>query len=394
VLRARLADARFFFQEDQKISLERHVEKLKGVIFQAKLGTSYEKVMRIQAMAGRLAEELAPEAKEVVARGAFLCKADLVTEMVGEFPQLQGVMGREYAIRAGEDPAVAQVIFEHYLPRFAGDELPSTPAGDIVSIADKIDTIIGCFGAGLIPTGTSDPFALRRQTLGVINIILGKGYCLSLRRIIEMGIDLLREKIERSLDEVQADVLAFFQGRFVGLLVLQGYPADVVEAVLAVQGDDLVDAQARVEAVARFRGTPEFTPVAVAFKRVANILKGVDHKEEADGVRKIRVAGKPTKPKGRGVDTALFETPEERALHNQYQVLEKKFSAAIKKGDYERALAELAQLRPPVDALFDHCMVMAEDKKVRANRLALLGEIAGLFSQLVDFSRLGVGEEG
>ena len=374
VLRARLADAQFFFQEDQKISLERHVEKLKGVIFQAKLGTSYEKVMRIQAMAGRLAEELAPEAKEVVARGAFLCKADLVTEMVGEFPQLQGVMGREYAIRGGEDPAVAQVIFEHYLPRFAGDELPSTPAGDIVSIADKIDTIIGCFGAGLIPTGTSDPFALRRQTLGVINIILGKGYCLSLRRIIEMGIDLLREKIERSLDEVQADVLAFFQGRFAALLVLQGYPADVVEAVLAIQGDDLVDARARVEAVAKFRGAPEFEPVTVAFKRVANILKGVDHQGQ--------------------VDTARFEAPEEGDLHRQYQAIEKRFSAAIKGMAYEKALVELAKLRVPVDAFFDHCMVMAEDKKVRANRLVLLAEIAGLFSQLVDFSRLGTGEAG
>ncbi|OGP54300.1 MAG: glycine--tRNA ligase subunit beta [Deltaproteobacteria bacterium RBG_13_52_11] len=374
VLRARLADAQFFFQEDQKRPLEERVEKLKGVIFQAKLGTSYEKVMRIQGLAVKLAQELAPEVKEVVARGALLCKADLVTDMVGEFPQLQGVMGREYALLGGEDPAVAQVIFEHYLPRFAGDELPSTPAGDIVSIADKMDTVIGCFGAGLLPTGTSDPFALRRQTLGVINIILGKGYCFSLRRIIEMGVDLLREKIERPPEEVQADCLAFFRGRFVGLLVAQGYPVDLVEAVLAVQCDDLVDARARVEAVARFRGRPEFEPVAVAFKRVANILKGVDHK-------------------GR-IDTACFEAPEEQALHGQYQEIEGKFSASIKRGDYEGALAELAKLRPPVDALFEHCMVMAEDKKVRANRLALLGEIAGLFSQIIDFSRLGTGEEG
>jgi len=374
VLRARLADAQFFFQEDQKIALEKRVEKLKGVIFQAKLGTSYEKVMRIQAMAGRLAEELAPEYKKVVTRAALLCKADLVTEMVGEFPQLQGVMGREYALLGGEDPAVAQVIFEHYLPRFAGDELPSTPSGDIVSIADKMDTIIGCFGAGLIPTGTSDPFALRRQTLGVINIILGKGYCLSLRKAIETGIELLQGKLERSPAAVQTDCLAFFQGRFVALLVSQGYPADVVEAVLAVQDDDLVDARARVAAVARFRGAPEFEPVTVAFKRVANILKGVDRKGQ--------------------VDAARFEAPEEADLHKQYQTTEKRFSAAIKGMTYEKALVELAKLRVPVDAFFDHCMVMAKDQKVRANRLALLAEIAGLFSQLVDFSRLGTGEEG
>ncbi|MCJ7665057.1 MAG: glycine--tRNA ligase subunit beta, partial [Desulfobacterales bacterium] len=395
VLRARLADAQFFFQEDQKRPLEERVEKLKGVIFQAKLGTSYEKVMRIQASAVRLAEELALEDKQVAARGAYLCKADLVTEMVGEFPQLQGVMGREYAIRGGEDPAVAQVIFEHYLPRFAGDELPSSSAGAVVSIADKMDTVIGCFGAGLIPTGTSDPFALRRQTLGVINIILGKGYRLSLRKTIEMGIDLLRAKIERSPEpepkvalwpvtltkgspsvwsEVLGDCLTFFKGRCSSLLVSQGYPVDVVEAVLTVHGDDLVDAQARVEAVTGFRGTPEFTPVAVAFKRVANILKGIDHQAQ--------------------VDAARFETPQENALHSHYQEIEGRVSSAIKKGDYARALAALVKLRLPVDEFFDHCMVMAEDKKVRANRLALLGEIAGLFSQMVDFSRLGTGEAG
>jgi glycyl-tRNA synthetase beta chain len=374
VLRARLADARFFFQEDQKITLEARVEKLKGVIFQAKLGTSYEKVMRMLGLSQRLAEELAPETREVVARGALLCKTDLVTEMVGEFPQLQGVIGREYAILGGEDPAVAQVIFEHYLPRFAGDELPASSAGAMVSMADKIDTVIGCFGVGLIPTGTSDPFALRRQTLGVINIILGKGYSLSLRKVVEMGIELLQGKIERSPAEVLVDCLAFFQGRFVALLVSQGYPADVVEGVMAVQGDDLVDARARVEALARFRSAPEFEPVTVAFKRVANILKGIDR------------TGK--------VNTARFEAPEEGDLHNKYQAIAGKVSTAIKGGVYEKALGELAKLRPPVDAFFDHCMVMAEDQKVRANRLALLAEIAGLFSQMVDFSRLGIGEEG
>lgn len=373
VLRARLADAQFFFQEDQKHTLEERVEALKGVIFQAKLGTSYEKVMRIQALAARLAEELAPEAKKIVTRGALFCKADLVTEMVGEFPQLQGVMGREYALLNGEDPPVAQVIFEHYLPRFAGDELPSTAAGAIVSIADKLDTIIGCFGVGLIPTGTSDPFALRRQTLGVIHIILGKGYVIALPRMIEWGLKPLLKKITRPPEEVQADCLTFFRGRFAGLLTSQGLPLDVVEAVLAAQFDDLVDARARVEAVTRFRGSPEFEPVTVAFKRVVNILKGVDHKNK--------------------VDPARFETTEEKDLHARYQQIGGNFSASITRGDYAGALRELAKLRPPVDALFDHCMVMAEDKKVRANRLALLDEIAGLFSQMADFSRLGVGEE-
>jgi glycyl-tRNA synthetase beta chain len=374
VLRARLADAQFFFQEDQKRTLEKQVDDLKGVIFQAKLGTSYEKVMRIQGLAVKLAEELAPEAKEIAARGAYLCKADLVTQMVGEFPQLQGIMGREYALLGGEDPPVAQVISEHYLPRFAGDELPASSAGAMVSIADKVDTIVGCFGVGLIPTGTSDPFALRRQTLGVIHIILGKGYRTSLQGMIRMGIDPLLKKIERSKEEVQADCLAFFRGRFVGLLTSQGYSPDVVEAVLAVQCDDLVDARARVEAVATFRGRPEFEPVTVAFKRVANILKGADHKGEVDPTR--------------------FETPQEETLHERYREIEGRFSAMIKGGNYKGALGELAKLRPPVDALFDNVMVMAEDKKIRANRLALLDEIAGIFSQMADFSQLAVGEEG
>jgi glycyl-tRNA synthetase beta chain len=373
VLRARLADAQFFFQEDQKIPLEKRVEKLKGVIFQAKLGTSYEKVMRIQGLAVKLAEELAPQEKETTARGAYLCKADLVTEMVGEFPQLQGIMGREYALLAGEDPLAAQVIFEHYLPRFAGDELPTSSAGAMVSIADKVDTIVGCFGVGLIPTGTSDPFALRRQTLGVIHIILGRGYRISLQGMIKKGMDPLIKKIERPKEEVQADCLAFFQGRFVSLLTSQGYPPDCVEAVLTAQCDDLVDARARVEAVAQFKGRPEFEPVTVAFKRVANILKGSDHKGKLD----------PT----------CFETPQEKALYEQYQKIAGQFSAMINGGNYQGALEELAKLRPPVDALFDNVMVMAEDKKIRANRLALLDEISDLFSQMADFSQLAIGEE-
>ncbi|MBN1255646.1 MAG: glycine--tRNA ligase subunit beta [Deltaproteobacteria bacterium] len=374
VLRARLADAQFFFQEDQKRTLEERLQELKGVIFQAKLGTSYEKVERIQGLAVRLTKVLAPEAQEVVARGALLSKADLVTEMVGEFPQLQGVMGREYALLSGEDPGVAQVIFEHYLPRFAGDEIPATAAGAIVSIADKLDTVIGCFGVGLIPTGTSDPFALRRQTLGIIHIILGNEYSCSLQRMIEWGLNILSKKITRPPEEVQADCLAFFRARFVGLLTLQGYPVDVAEAVLAFQCDDLVDARARVEALTTFRKKPEFEPVAVAFKRVANILKGVDYNNK--------------------VDPARFETPQEKDLHKEYKEIAGKFSASITKGNYADALAALIRLRPPVDALFDHCMVMAENKLVRTNRLALLGEIAGLFSQIADFSQLSVDEEG
>ncbi len=197
VLRARLSDASYFFQEDLKISLEKRVEQLKRVVYQAKLGTSYEKVMRFKELAIYLVERIDPTLRQAVERASLLCKADLVTGMVGEFPKLQGIVGREYARISGESPEVAEAINEHYLPAFAGDRLPSSPVGDIISIADKMDTIVGSFGIGLVPTGTADPFGLRRQALGIIRIILEKNYPISLRELIRESQRLLKEKMER-----------------------------------------------------------------------------------------------------------------------------------------------------------------------------------------------------
>jgi len=197
VLRARLSDARFFFDEDRKTPLEDRVEDLKGVVYQARLGTSYEKMERFRELAGRLADQLCPGMKDKVLRAAYLCKADLVTGMVGEFPELQGVMGREYALYANEDPDVATAIHEHYLPNQAGGELPTTPVGSLVSIADKLDTICGCFGVGLIPTGTADPYALRRSALGIIAIVVDRGYGVSLSALIDSSLELLRDKLSR-----------------------------------------------------------------------------------------------------------------------------------------------------------------------------------------------------
>jgi glycyl-tRNA synthetase beta chain len=369
VLKARLSDAKFFFEEDTKEPLDRKVEALKGVIFQAQLGTSYEKVLRFKELALSLARKFRPDLEEKVERAAMMCKADLVTGMVGEFPSLQGVVGREYALITGEDEEVAIAISEHYLPTFAGDRLPSGPVGDFISIGDKLDTIVGCFGIGLMPTGAGDPFALRRQALGIIHIILGKAYPISLSKLIRKGIELLKAKIERSPEEIEADVLAFFRGRFVNLLISQGYPGDLVESVLAVQGDDLKDARARVEALAKFKGKPEFEPLAVVFKRVANILKGVKYSTK-------------TNP-------ALFETPQEKKLHELYLEMKGSFALLMKNGDYGGVIAALARLRVPVDEFFDHVLVMAENERLRDNRLASLGEIYGLFSQVADFSRVG-----
>ncbi len=374
VLKARLSDAKFFFEEDTKEPLDRKVEALKEVIFQAQLGTSYEKVLRFKELALHLARKFRPDLEEKVERAAMLCKADLVTGMVGEFPTLQGVVGREYALISGEDEEVTIAISEHYLPAFAGDRLPSGPVGDFISIADRLDTIVGCFGIGLMPTGAGDPFALRRQALGIIHIILGKGYPISLSKLIRMAMELLRSKIKRSPEEIEADVLAFFRGRFANLLVSRGYPGDLVESVLAVQADDLQDAHARVEVLAKFKGTPEFEPLAVIFKRVANILKGADYSPR-------------TNP-------ALFEAPQEKKLHERYLGMKENFDSLMKNGNYEGVMGALAELHVPVNDFFDHVLVMAENERVRDNRLALLGEIYGLFSQVTDFSRVRVADLG
>lgn len=366
VLRARLSDARFFFQEDQKQTLESRVELLKSVVYQAKLGTSYEKMERFRSLSGFLAAKFNPAVAEKAARAATLCKADLVTGMVGEFPEVQGIMGREYALHDGEDREVAVAIAEHYLPTQAGGELPASDIGAFVSLADKMDTICGCFSVGLIPTGSADPYALRRSALGIINIILDKGYRLDLGEFVGASLDLLAGKMTRKREEVERDVLEFFKVRFVNLMA-DRFASDAVDAVVAVACNDLVDAGAKIAALAEFRNREDFAPLAVAFKRVVNIVK-------------------------EGVDTpvaeALFQDPAEAALYAALGAVSGKVNAAVASGAYTEALAEIATLKESVDLFFDKVMVMAEDEKVRTNRLALLTGIARLFAQLADFSRL------
>jgi glycyl-tRNA synthetase beta chain len=366
VLRARLSDARFFFEEDKKVSLADRVEDLKGVVYQAKLGTSYEKMERFRTLAEGLASRLCPDVAGRVSRAAYLCKADLVTGMVGEFPELQGVMGREYALLSGEEPDVARAIHEHYLPTQAGGDLPATDIGAFVSIADKLDTICGCFGVGLIPTGTADPYALRRSAIGIIAILLDRGYDLSLTELIDSSLGLLRHKLTRDESLVRGDVLDFFRARYVNLMAGR-YPSDVVEAVVAVSFDNLNEADARMAALAEFRERPDFEPLAVAFKRVCNIVKeGTDIP----------------------VDAGLFQDDAERELSRAFDVVASAARGKIAKKDYLAALAEIAGLKSPVDAFFDGVMVMAEDERVRNNRLALLTGIARLFGVIADFSRI------
>jgi glycyl-tRNA synthetase beta chain len=373
VIRARLADARFFFEEDRKIPLEKRVEDLKKVTFHTLLGTSYEKVLRFRALAGRIAQWIEPthgDAAAFIARveeSALLAKADLDTRMVCEFAELQGIMGREYALIEGRDPIVAKAIYEHYLPTSAGGDLPETDEGAVVSIADKMDTICGFFGVGLTPTGTADPYALRRQALGIINIILKKRYPLSLDALIDESIAILGGLLKRPAEETKTDVLAFFRGRFENQLLSQGHPYDVVDAVLATGIRNLVRTEQKIRAMEEFKSHPDFAPLAGAFKRVANII------------RNFRASG---------LDPALFTCAEERGLHEAFLDIRQIVTRHCTNGEYQAALIALAQLRKPVDAFFEAVMVMADEEKIRCNRLTLLTEISTLFHDLADFSKI------
>jgi len=368
VLKARLSDAAFFFGDDLKIPLEKRVEQLKKVVFQAKLGTSYEKVMRFKQLALWMAERIDLRLREAVERTSLLSKADLVTGMVGEFPKLQGIVGREYARLAGEKPEVAEAIYEHYLPAFAGDRLPSGPIGDIVSIADKMDTIVGCFGVGLVPTGTADPFGLRRQALGIIRIILEKRHSISLIGLIEESEKQLKEKIERPLDEVKEGVLDFFRVRYQNLLLDKEYPFDVTEAALSISFDELLDVQDRIDALKKARQWKDFESIVIAFKRAINILKGSPSKRE--------------------INPSLFLEAAERNLYQSFLKAKERIDLHLNKKDYSSALLEMTQMKKPIDEFFDGVMVMVEDELIRNNRLALLDEIGKLFLRIADFSKL------
>lgn len=367
VLRARLADAQFFFEEDLKIPLENRVESLKKVIFHTLLGTSYEKVMRFRKLATKIAQKINPAIKKNVDRVALLAKADLESLMVGEFSELQGIMGREYALLAGENKVIAQAIYEHYLPIVAGGDLPQTDEGAIVGIADKIDTIVGFFGVGLQPTGTADPYALRRQSLGIINIILSKRYALPLDYLVNESLFLFKGILKKPSDEIKKDVLDFFRGRLENQLIAQSFAYDTVEAVLSTGPADIVTALEKIKALQSFRQNPEFDPISITFKRVDNILKDFRN------------------PK---VDKTIFASDAEINLFSAFEKIKHRVDKRISESDFNSALTELAGLRPAVDTFFDSVMVMDKNKKIQFNRLSLLAEISALFHKIADFSKL------
>jgi glycyl-tRNA synthetase beta chain len=383
VLRARLADAQFFYQGDLEVSNDERVEKLKRVLFQAQLGTMYEKIQRVAKIGKFIAKAVdvgladgkqGNDLKIQVARAAKLCKADLVSQVVGEFPKLQGVMGRVYAAIAGELATVSAAVEEHYRPTYSGGPLPQTITGSVLSIADKIDSICGCFSAGLTPTGASDPYALRRQGIGIIQIMNDKGFSFSLRKLIKKSLSQFEIKDSDELKALTQKVYSFLQNRIIQLLADQGYAKDTIAAVVDVSIDHVPNLWSRLEALESLKTKPDFEPLAVAFKRVVNIIK-------KSGKQKGQV-------KLGGVKENLFEHESESALFAAYQKVEKKVSEAMDKGLFEKALQDIATLRGPVDAFFDGVMVLAEDQNVRRNRMALLEHIAMLFGKFADFSKL------
>lgn len=367
VLRARLSDAAFFYKEDKKIPLEKRVDRLKGIVFQAKLGTIYEKMERFKSIAESLSDTLKPEVKGTVSRAAYLCKADLVTGMVGEFPELQGIMGREYAVASSENGDVVAAIYEHYLPRFAGDAPPNGDAGSILSIADRIDTICGCFGIGEVPTGTKDQFALRRHTIAIINIILARNYKLFLSRLVDKSLELLAGKITRPAVDVKKDVMEYIKVRLQNILTSDGYPIDVVDAVLSANFDDIVKSVKIVKALSELKKRPDFEPLAIAFKRAVNITKGT-----------IRTS----------VDTSLFQHPTEKELYEASNKVKERVFALAQNEDFDRALLEVAAIKGAVDAFFDGVLVMDKDEEIRSNRLAILWGVSDIFSGFADFSKI------
>ena len=374
VLAARLADAKFFFDEDRKVRLESRVEKLKGVTFHQKLGTLHQKAGRTMALSAKLADTLGDlDALEHCRQAAKLCKADLVTGMVGEFPTLQGVMGREYARHDREPKEVADAIAEHYLPRFADDAIPGSLAGRILSLADRFDTVAAFFAVGLVPSGSQDPFALRRHAYAVVRILIEGKLSVSLNQVIQDALRLVKEQGIPVEEKAGAELQRFFGERLrhycQEVAKLRG---DLVEAVLSRWQSgtfDPLDIVARVRVLQAFAARAEFESLMVAYKRAENITKSqTDDK----------------------VDDARLQEDVEKGLYVSVRAVEDVVPGLIKEGKFKDALDVLVTLKAPIDAFFVGVMVMAEDEAIRRNRLALLVRVRNLFRQYADFSKVNV----
>lgn len=373
VLRARLSDAKFFYEEDLKLDIDECVRKLDSIVFHEELGSLGDKVRRVRAIARRLADMSAVDAQTAawVDRAASICKFDLVTQMVYEFPELEGVMGGYYAKNAGEPEPVARAVAEHYRPRHAGDEPPQTAVGAIVGIADKIDTIVGCFSIGIVPTGSADPYALRRQASGIVQTMLESGISFPLSALFRTALDVHAEFgcMKRGSDEVLRDLAEFFGLRIRNVLDESGTRYDVVDAVMEAGFDDVATVVRKARAVTAALDDGAFRRFVEAYGRVANLA------DKASGL-----AGP--------CDPALFEHPAEQALFDCWTDVARRFGQRMEEGRESEALEALYALSEPVAVLFESVMVMAEDENIRRNRLALLRSIADGVRRFAEFRRL------
>ncbi|GGH52942.1 glycine--tRNA ligase beta subunit [Comamonas phosphati] len=367
VVRPRLADAKFFFDQDRKKTLASRVELLDKVVYHNKLGTQGERIARVRTIAKTIAQQLGnPELGRQADQAAMLAKTDLVTDMVGEFPELQGIMGRYYALNDKLETAVADAIEDHYKPRFAGDELPRGDVGVVVALADKLETLVGMFGIGNLPTGDRDPFALRRHALGVIRMLVEKDLLLDLETLLASTLPAFGDKIQ----DATPQLVEFIYDRLANMFREQGYRAQEVEAVLALQPQRLSDVQKRLEAVRAFAALPEAPALAAANKRVGNILKKAESAVSSQ------------------VNEALLAEQAEKDLYTALQAVAPKAQQQFAAGDYTASLQTLAALRAPVDAFFEHVMVNAEEPALRANRLGLLATLHEAMNRVADLARL------
>jgi len=367
VVRPRLDDARFFYRQDRRLRLETRVPRLAKVTYHNKLGSQLERVERVQLLAGRVARWIGADPVPAE-RGAWLAKADLLTGMVGEFPELQGVMGRYYALGDGEPPEAADAIEAHYRPRFAGDRLPESKVAGAVALADKMDTLAGMFGIGQQPTGDKDPFGLRRAALGVLRILVEQSHALSLHDLVNAAF----EGYNGRVSDTHTDLEIFIFERLAGYLKDRGYTALEVEAVLSLNPARVDLVLSQLEAVRAFLALPEAASLAAANKRVMNILKQAEGKGESYGE----------------ADATRLKEPAERALFEALRTISGEAAVLFKRGDFTGYLKSFAVLKSPVDAFFDSVMVMAEDASLRRNRLALLADLRREMNQVADISKL------
>ena len=369
VLRARLADARFFYEEDQKVPLADKVDKLGTIVFQDGLGTMKDKVIRLEKLTSWLAGE--DQDRDHALRTAYLAKADLVTGMVTEFTELQGVMGEVYARLSGEDEAVAKGIFEHYLPRFAGDDLPETKPGRWVSLADKMDNLVGTFSRGLIPTGSQDPYALRRQALGIVLMLITGKIHLSIREFAEAGMEGYGFTDDSKQAEMIDEIEKFFRIRLRSFFIdLEGFPTALADAVISGSIDDLADLYLRAKAVQEAWEAGTIAPVLQSMIRIGNILK------ENNQIGQVK--------------ESLLEEQAEKDLWRAWQVIRQEMESAIAVRDYDRALKSLSTLAEPIEKFFNQVMVMAENEEIKINRLTLISDIRLMGAKLADFNKLNL----